>query len=425
MITGDFEHTAIAVAKNVGMADSKPILLLKTRTPMRSQSKLVSPLSPTSSGLGSAVQDNLHASSSTGQLHASSGRTQLHAVSSSGQLHAGSGTGQLHAGSGRAQLHAVSSSGQLHAGSGRGQLHAISNTGQLHASSSTGQLHASSSTGQLHSPAMSLTAIRQDTLDGSRTTGSAPEGSAALQHAPPTGPHPHLDSRPSTRKRVEFGSAEQSRQSSAICAVQHKPGEVMKQLSLRRPSSLKRRSEQADINGQQPLLLAITHPAADSLSFVDISTGQESDISHALLALAEGWMQCAVTGNSFEQLLQQSDVSVLELVMRSRIVFARMQPYQKGQVMDLLGMRGIHQMFQGQPRHIQVHSSRGIQTAYHTWHFKVVVIATTITSTRGSIPGWTNHVPPNSAWLTTSHPLLAHLLAAITEPTCATCLLFQ
>ena len=378
MITGD---TAIAVAKNVGMADSTPILLLKTRTPMRPQSKLPSPLSPTSSTLGSAVQDNLHASSSTGQLHASSGRTQLHAVSSSGQLHAGSGrgqlhasssTGQLHARSGRAQLHASSSTGQLHASGGRAQLHAVSSSGQLHAGSGRGQLHAISSTGQLHSPAMSLTAIRQDTLDSSRTTGSAPEGSAALQHAPPLGPHPHLDSSPSTRKRVDFGSAEQSQQSSAVCAVQRKPEEAMKQLSLRRPSSLKRRSEQADINGQQPLLLAITHPAADSLSFVDISTGQEADMSQALLALAEGRMQCAVTGNSFEQLLQQSDVSVLELVMRSTIVFARMQPSQKGQVMDLLGRRGIHQMFQGQPRHIQVYSPCLTQETYHTWHVDMV-----------------------------------------------------
>ena len=31
-----------------------------------------------------------------------------------------------------------------------------------------------------------------------------------------------------------------------------------------------------------------------------------------------------------------------------------MQPYQKGQVMDLLGSRGIQQSFDGQLRHIQV-----------------------------------------------------------------------
>ena len=393
------------------MADSKPILLLKTRTPMRSQSKLLSPLSPTSSAPGSAVQDNLHASSITGQLHASSGRTQLHAISSSGQLHAGSGRGQLHASSSTGQLHASSSTGQLHAGSGRGQLHAVS------------------SSGQLHSPAMSLTAIRQDTLRSSKTIRSASEDSAASQHAPPTGPHPRLDSRPSTRKRVEFGNSEQSQQSSAVCAVQHKPEEAMKQLSLRRPGSLKRRSEQADVNGQQPLLLAITHPAADSLSFVDISTGQESDISQALLALAEGRMQCAVTGNSFEQLLQQSDVSVLELVMRSTIVFARMQPCQKGQVMDLLGRRGIHQMFQGQPRHIQVYSTCLTQETYHTWHVDMVVVVTTTAAmgfrVSGLIPSWTTHVPTDRACLTTSHPLLAHLTAAITQTTFATCLLFR
>ena len=76
--------------------------------------------------------------------------------------------------------------------------------------------------------------------------------------------------------------------------------------------------------------------------------------SEALAALAEGQMQCAVTGDAFGHLLQHHDLSVLEAVLRSAVVFSRMQPHQKGQVMDLLGSRGIHQMFDGQPRHIQV-----------------------------------------------------------------------
>ena len=65
-------------------------------------------------------------------------------------------------------------------------------------------------------------------------------------------------------------------------------------------------------------------------------------------------MQCAVTGDALEHMLQLEDTSLLEAVMRNAVVFARMKPHQKGQVMDLLGAVGIHQLFDGQPRHIQV-----------------------------------------------------------------------
>ncbi len=76
--------------------------------------------------------------------------------------------------------------------------------------------------------------------------------------------------------------------------------------------------------------------------------------SEAFTSMTEGTMQCAITGDAFEHLLQMRDVSLLEAVMRNAVAFSRMQPHQKGQVMDLLGTRGIHQQFEGQPRHIQV-----------------------------------------------------------------------
>lgn len=89
-----------------------------------------------------------------------------------------------------------------------------------------------------------------------------------------------------------------------------------------------------------------------------LTTGQETlEASEALHALAEGQSQCAVTGEALEHLLQHHDLSVLEIVMRNVVVFSRMKPHQKGQVMDLLGMAGIHQMYQGQPRYIPVGSS--------------------------------------------------------------------
>ena len=84
------------------------------------------------------------------------------------------------------------------------------------------------------------------------------------------------------------------------------------------------------------------------------SSGEMCDPSEALSAMAEGQMQCAVTGPALQGLLQLSDLSVLETVMRSAVVFSRMQPHQKGQVMDLLGMMGIHQIFNGQSRFIPV-----------------------------------------------------------------------
>ena len=71
----------------------------------------------------------------------------------------------------------------------------------------------------------------------------------------------------------------------------------------------------------------------------------------------QGQALCCVTGPAFEHMLQQSDLSVLETVMRNVVVFARMRSHQKGQVMDLLGQRGLHQMFKGQQRHVPVSGS--------------------------------------------------------------------
>ena len=48
--------------------------------------------------------------------------------------------------------------------------------------------------------------------------------------------------------------------------------------------------------------------------------------------------------------------------MRNVVVFARMKSHQKGQVMDLLGERGLHQIFKGQPRHVPVSPITKIRT---------------------------------------------------------------
>lgn len=96
---------------------------------------------------------------------------------------------------------------------------------------------------------------------------------------------------------------------------------------------------------------------AQGLSFTCGAGRQHVDPCDALTAMAEGTMQCAVTGDAFEVMLQLKEASLLETVMRNAVVFSRMQPHQKGQVMNLLGSRGIQQLHQGHPRHIQVQFS--------------------------------------------------------------------
>lgn len=109
--------------------------------------------------------------------------------------------------------------------------------------------------------------------------------------------------------------------------------------------------------GQGPIAITdpppTSWPLLEGLRFLTMQH-EPLEASKAIRALAEGQMLCAVTGDAFTYLLQQRDLSVLETVLRNVIVFSRMRPYQKGQVMDLMGMTGIYQLFQGQARFIPV-----------------------------------------------------------------------
>ena len=75
---------------------------------------------------------------------------------------------------------------------------------------------------------------------------------------------------------------------------------------------------------------------------------EDGDALRAFTSIAQGQAQCCVSGPAFEHMLQHEDLSVVETVMRNVVVFARMRSHQKGQVMDLLGARGLHQVFNGQ-----------------------------------------------------------------------------
>ena len=103
-----------------------------------------------------------------------------------------------------------------------------------------------------------------------------------------------------------------------------------------------------------------------------------------------------MTGTAFEHMLQQADLSVVETVMRNVVVFARMRSHQKGQVMDLLGNRGLHHMYNGQQRHIPVTPSSYADNVWHVLHwlaqsgqYGIVVVSsdTCITRTRGCLNG--------------------------------------
>jgi len=143
-------------------------------------------------------------------------------------------------------------------------------------------------------------------------------------------------------------------------AVQHQMDQVLSEKPLR--STLKITSS-LDSQSASPLDLALESEGShhfrlqcDGLRFL-LGTGdvrQDGEALRALTSIAEGQAQCAVTGAAFEHLLQQEDLSVLEAVLQNAVVFARMRPHQKAQVLSLLGAGGLHQVFQGRHRHIPV-----------------------------------------------------------------------
>ena len=75
----------------------------------------------------------------------------------------------------------------------------------------------------------------------------------------------------------------------------------------------------------------------------------------ALQSIAQGQAQCCVTGQAFDHMLQHAEPAPLvQTVMQNAVVFACMRSHQKGQVMELLSSRGLHQIADDQKRHIPV-----------------------------------------------------------------------
>ncbi|KAL0028992.1 hypothetical protein WJX77_010388 [Trebouxia sp. C0004] len=79
---------------------------------------------------------------------------------------------------------------------------------------------------------------------------------------------------------------------------------------------------------------------------------EEIDAQRATTSLAQGLLQCCVTGPAFEGMLLQADGPVVQAIMSSLVVCARMKGQQKGQVIDLLSQRGLHLTLQGEQCHL-------------------------------------------------------------------------
>ena len=252
MITGDYHHTAIAVAKNVGMLQAGRDILVIDAVQQCQPSQPSPPASPRRVAFVSPSPDQ-----SPAPLHQSLGRLRSTSLRS-----------------------ALMSPG--------------------HAAASPA---ASSSFGKPHG-----------------ATGAVP--SDASEHASSSGPLPLTQTALPSPAVTEVHAS-----SSAF---------------LGKPHGARHGSSNGSSHGQ--------------LRFVRGLAGEEVEVGsrEAITAMVSGQVQCAVTGNAFYHILHSSDVSVLETVMRSVLVFARMKPQQKGEVMDLLSVRGLHHMHQGQPRHLQV-----------------------------------------------------------------------
>ena len=80
------------------------------------------------------------------------------------------------------------------------------------------------------------------------------------------------------------------------------------------------------IQKSHPLLL---HSASGGplrgLTFTPGGGRYRMDPREAFTAMSEGLVQCAVTGDAFEYLLQLQDASLLEAVMRNAVIFSRMK----------------------------------------------------------------------------------------------------
>lgn len=195
----------------------------------------------------------------------------------------------------------------------------------------------------LKAAAASESAVSEEPVAGESAASGTPRGAPEL--APVSVEAAAAASEPAV---LEAGSAPKQQTSPQSSDLEHP--QMARQLSTRSSDLRSLRARLANME-QSP------GPGScfAGLRFVDGESNSPLEPSDALASLAEGSAKCAVTGPAFELLLQHADLSAsLEVVMQSAVVFARMQPQQKGQVMDLVTSRGMHQLTTSGSRFIPV-----------------------------------------------------------------------
>ncbi|KAL3147625.1 hypothetical protein ABBQ38_014675 [Trebouxia sp. C0009 RCD-2024] len=152
------------------------------------------------------------------------------------------------------------------------------------------------------------------------------------EHAPHTRPTADADS----AAHVESTSGQSD---SAICSTSSLPVASLPDASGQTPSGALQSHTERCTEG-----LALCLDNGDSY--------QDGDMLKAFQAISEGEAPCCITGPAFDYLLQQPNQVLIQTVMLNCVAFTCMKANQKGQLMELLGRRGLHQVLNRQQRHI-------------------------------------------------------------------------
>ena len=317
MITGDFHHTAIAVARDVGMlAPESPVVVIDAGQP-----------SPDAAVVPSASQANTSTNPSSDQHQAAMQHQQQQQQES------------------RVEVSPSGMSAVQPSENSREQLLPKGTESAQSVQQSVGS---------------------SDRLMGSlvQAIGNALQPMGSLQSSmgsasPLLGPLQPMHSQPSAISASAI-SASAVRLNSERLRSSDLGSQSMKRVHYQQSAEAERLKPALSGTVSNPNLASgqVQTAPTKRLRFTIGDMGREQDPTEALTAMAQGQMRCAVTGEAFELLLQLPDESALYAVMQNVVVFARMKPHQKGQVMDLLGLRGLHQRCHGRQRHLPVSNYR-------------------------------------------------------------------
>lgn len=324
MITGDHHNTAIAVAKDVGMVRSEENLLLIDTT---TQAKPLPSAQPLASGQAANMHEPLMSAKSRVRFDLDSGQAQAGPDSTS----VASAMGSLHAGS-------VGSSNDLLLHRESTSIRANVDPAQVENSSpaSSASLSRESASARVHKAGKSFRGSSQKQCVVSDLTAASGNGTDQAAVG--------LDS-------SLKGCMQEVSTSALVHDSQSRP--LAEQPSISSTAPVDSGSFQEACLPQAGAPLAST---LEGVSWVTCWDDHSYSMAQAVTTMAEGHLQCAVTGAAFAHLLQHASGLVIEAIMRNAVVFARMRPQQKGQVMDLLASRGLRLTCQGQSRQLLVSS---------------------------------------------------------------------